>query len=641
MQTLSFLKRFQVVGSVIAIVCLHCIHCNNETLPLPSGHSIPTSKMVVNGLHGAFDPANDAISLQWTPALPSNQLIKYEVHRYTKIDTVEGKILDEFVATIGPNHTSYTDNSLDLHTETYYYFVIPWVKDPTDGSPIIGISADTVGIIGGKGIGFTINDGAGFVIKRECKLQITDPKHLVRKLRFTQERLNDTSNVPLFVNAGYKDVDGNSDEYEFTELLKAGGGRKVVFAEITTTNSIDTLRYDISIAPYRAKIWFHNERIYYDHDNDTGDAATPHTNNSKATMLYYEYQPNKLGSIFLISNICVPNVKFSFSLLNDSTFSQDFEYWLLLPYAENALAISQNEDTSSLSDKDWIETVHRQGSLTGIGKYHDENKGYQYNFDPNTPEGKENLNYLFRIPNTQTYPVAVNRQKIGEGKPYENYHRVRFIRRTLRASKGLKEFVLVLRFTGRFFGEDRYIFSRPTLVHDSLNPQYVSTNKIIDSTHFDFYPPNITFLSTSNSQYINNGDTIYSNFKVTLNQDGAIRDFGHARIKELSLIVTKATQEQANNWNYLDWRPDDELPITMGAMKNAPHYIFPYKFTKEQWTFEAIEWPIVDISRWSSGNYFIGIIAKDEFGNEGFAPVSFTGNQTNPWLVTIMNGKPE
>ena len=54
----------------------------------------------------------------------------------------------------------------------------------------------------------------------------------------------------------------------------------------------------------------------------------------------------------------------------------------------------------------------------------------------------------------------------------------------------------------------------------------------------------------------------------------------------------------------------------------------------------GLEWRGISTTGWPSGEYLIGVITADEFGNEGLAPVFFNGadNSTNPLMVTVLSG---
>lgn len=472
--------------------------------------------------------------------------------------------------------------------------------------------------------------------------------------------------VPVFEAPDHENDTGPFDlgekiENAFPWLLEKGSGRKFVFAEITyqmTTDTgkvtrVDTLDYEVPIRPYRVRTKMRNKM-----------------GTSDATMIQMD-QPNTTSDIdwYILNR---PWVKFSILIDGDTTIAPDFDYWLLFPAYVGELGTKISDST-----RYWIQTVPRRGKLThGGGREHDERHIYEYSLDTTTAEGRANLEDLTITtahPSTDdavqdiVWPIVgestpgsyfgenpkiwskeegkryVDIQHREYGTPGENYRRIMQLQKFDMVKYGRKEFAIVLRFRGKSFGDVRTVLSGSNLAA-SGGRQGSTAVVSLDSyirTYFDFFAPKITNASISHPDYVTNGDTISNVFNFVLDAEGSAADGGKARIEEVKLVIAYSPPTDTFTWNYWEWDNNIVPPITLEQMLARKSIVLPFDVRVRETGLQKVRWEAIDPSGWDSGNYFIGVVTRDEFGNEGLAPMNYEERTfgTNPMRVVVMTGK--
>jgi hypothetical protein len=154
---------------------------------------------------------------------------------------------------------------------------------------------------------------------------------------------------------------------------------------------------------------------------------------------------------------------------------------------------------------------------------------------------------------------------------------------------------------------------------------------------FDFYPPNVTFGSPDTSGCTANGDTVLGRLGVVLGASG-VEDKGKARVTKVELIVAQKPAGLA--WNYWNWLSDSLVPVTLNELYQQPHELFPYSIAEPLRELRNVKWENISTQGWPSGDYLVGVITGDEFGNEGLglAFIIQSYSSSNPFLVTILSG---
>jgi hypothetical protein len=73
------------------------------------------------------------------------------------------------------------------------------------------------------------------------------------------------------------------------------------------------------------------------------------------------------------------------------------------------------------------------------------------------------------------------------------------------------------------------------------------------------------------------------------------------------------------------------------------HLMIPFNVQVPNEVLNDVRWDNIDPSSWPSGDYLLSIITRDEYGNEGIAPTSFSLDplkpNCNPWRVHVASGK--
>ncbi|MBD3320892.1 MAG: hypothetical protein GF350_07360 [Chitinivibrionales bacterium] len=549
---------------------------------------------------------------------------------------------------------------------------------------------DTVKV--GSEVSFNINYGDVFTVTDKCTLVVNDPAHKLTHVRFTQystrywkkasgekiqadvyNPMNPPSNAQLNQliaekwitsqgrlessvieveeadfdfsdphNVGRSFAIASAGTHTFPWTLKKGNGEKKVFAELTYADgSVGTaiVNDGIKIAPYRIKINFRNKMNSADETMRRGEVLA-------GDIPYTIYKPW---------------VKFSISVFADTTILKDFDYWLVI--SDSAPNIVEDMPSNIYG---WLETKPIQASLTGIGADHDDDKIYEYSIDTSTAEGRRNLAQMkrtgkspqkdlaFKLTGDEKYnetcvpgsywgpdPLWWNPnakqlnsvQEVLDEGPLENYRKVRIMNKSFIYSVGKKEFMIVARFKGKYFNDVRLALSG-SKVAQKYGPR----------SYFDLYQPYIVWWDEKNSDWVNNDCTVVSAFNYALNANSCT-DGGQADIDAIDLIIAQKPDSMEWNLNFSNDPGQHDVTadtLSLEALYNLRHYIFPYEIKVRNFFQKNVRWDDINPGQWPSGKYIMGIVTRDEFGNEGFAPVNKEGTAaklSNPWMVTVQTGK--
>jgi len=451
--------------------------------------------------------------------------------------------------------------------------------------------------------------------------------------------------------------------------LKKGNGSKRVYVELTFKDGRkDTLVNNIEITPYRIQLAFRNK-----------------TGSSDQTM---SKSPLAFGTEY---HFYKPFVQFGISIFADTTILEDFDYWLCL--ADSNSIMTYNVTGSTIA---WLETAPRHARLTGRGPLHDDDYVYTYSIDPSDALGKENLSVLrqtFRSPqgkpqentdlafrikgeqfmNETCVPGSFWGQNVvfwdGLNKlpnpppatdssagwllkgqniittpvdsAFKAFNKIKKMTIFALTLSGTKQFWIVARFKGQYFDDVRVITSAGQVFMKSQGKD----ERGGDRANFDFYQPKATFWVGAADWYTN-GSVITSTFNYALNPSPSISDQAGAYVSDIRLIIAR------NQNNIIPWtvspNSKPELrnvtadTISIEALRSIRHIEIPFVIPITASAIWDVRWNNIDISNWPSDNYIMGVVARDRYGNEGFAPVgdiSADRPYTNPWQVTILSGK--
>ncbi len=650
--------------------------------------------MSVENFSAVYDKEMKQVELKWDEPANKEFVSFYRIYRSTwsEVEYLGDDIVlrpdtsaDAFVSDGPRTHiprdkTSFTD-LLSPATGTYWYGIKPVRvvgQDTTEGrlSRLVPAQVST-------GVLFSINGGSVYTATDHVELVIIDQDKTVESVEFTQkytpmlekgdQRIefpwDDPDNLPTVdqLNAAKDYLSGHNLANQVSQIrvpdfdahdpenpnrgpfnlddaavfrtewvLEKGNGEKNVWARIVyKEDSDDEIKHDnIKIAP-----WGNDNYIRLRLENKSSGIDRT----MRQTDRYYD--------------VYRPWVRFSVSIFSDSTVEPEFYYWLALPHK----AADFQTDQINPRSYNWIETLPKKGMLTGRGSTHDD--GHVYNFflqmDSLAARGETDLMRQARIttehlPKTAAFPLtfgdklnerAVPGSYYGEnpgkvvGSAYESVQRVlsgepREVLDTLfhlgsgqkdgesndRYGQGKKEFYLFALFRGKYFKDTRVA----VLYGEDF---YANTEGKENKAYFDLVPPT-AFINVQDNAFFNNGATLGETFSYALQK---VQDRGKAAITKIELAI--ARKPESMPWD-ASVNPYSMTPADLLSMNGSD--VFPYEILVEQDILHEIEWNDIDASRWESGEYIMGVITADEFGNEGFAPM--TTGQTNPWLVTIQTG---
>jgi hypothetical protein len=593
---------------------------------------------------------------------------------------------------ISRDSTSFLD-LLDLANTTYWYGIRS--VRVMRGIDHNGVSiADTVeGQLSeiaraevSSGVLFSINSGDAFAVRDKGTVTLIDPENKVKSLQFTQivkkylVKVDEEGNVvdrelvatddpyalpsntrihelvaggwitrfgklgdmvqkrtvPVFgahdaSNEGRTHVRDVSDMSEVTSswALRKGNGLKEVWARtIDDSGKVDTLRDEIRIAPFG-----NNDFIKLTMLNETEGRDRTMRYNVKSTgteeyILYY------------------PRVEFGVSIFADTTVSLDFDYWLAFSNQSYTLNKEPGQD-----EKAWIETQPMRGRLTGNGPLHNDQHRYVYDFGPQANGNNPNISKLLittDAPGTFDAVTLSGERTLNEtAVPGSFWGRnpVTFDNGTLKPiqialsgsdevmyerllnlyagdlwSYGKKELVIFARFTGKYFNDTRMAMIKGKDFGFDATRAYI-----------DRYAPKMAY-AREGENFFNNGEVLGPSFTLELE---SVLDGGSAYVDEIQLVI--ARWSEGRTWD-VETTPGDLAPQDLYTING--HRIFPFELRVLSSSYLDVKWTDIDASKWPSGNYVMGVVTKDQYGNEGFAPITTTEPSfSNPWLVNIQTGR--
>jgi len=611
-------------------------------------------------LTAMYNESTDKVDLQWATLLPADIVNCYKLLRFSDT-TSEGDYTNLSEKYITPITMSYSD-TLDLLRGKIFYSIIPckiFGDDTLHGKPSIPRQVNA-----GLGISYSINSGATYTIRPDVKLVIEDPNSLLQNVTFTQ--VADGNDIPKF-NFSFVEDTANfgsnslnmatalNGRAEFDWKLKMGGGNKKVWARMqfrpgVTTRTIDTAMSEISIKPYDVQLRIENRRIVLNPELGNDDSTGYRTGPEDGTVIFSSNV--SVTGLDVSDNYVLnkPKIEFSISINMDSTFEQEFDCWVAFPDSAARFQVTGDVIRGSkylnTSSSIIVETAPKTFKLTGVSaRWHDESTIYSY--DLSKIGGIENLSSFknLSLSGSSLYP-DVSRVGVTASTDVDaNFNRLIKMRRGELSTFGTKEFVLVLKFKGKYFKEDRYFMTTESYLPTTNKGSGAVTKQRNRYTYFDFYCPFVYFPSPDKPYYLNNGDTVTGDFSFKLNfveGEFSVEDKGNARISELKLIVA---EKPDINWNYEEWTSDSvgviAQRIGLATLKQKKYDVLEYNIPYRKSKYDLVQWQNIDISSWKSGSYFIAIYAKDEFGYEGITPVPFNKNtkQTNPFEIHVLNGR--
>ncbi len=677
-------------------VVLWLVGCYRE--PLEPDVDPEEFRMEIAGLCATYDPESNRVHLSWRPLDPAEEQFDcYRIYRATtgvSVATNGGvavpevstdKLVSTSVRRAVPGDDSTFVDVPDVANTLYAYGIKALRIDGADTTEGILSELDTCRV--GVETSFTINDGALFTATDLVTLTVNDPAGLVDSVVFTQQYtqylVKDSTRVevhfddPLspptaeqleqLITDTYLQFSGklaqgvekiavpqfDADDprnaqrrfsldqgTEFEWYLKKGNGEKNVWGRLVYHNgSIDTIDESIDIAPSGNNGFI---RIRMRNDMHSSEASMRPLPSDPSSYVIYK-----------------PWIDFTISIAADTTIAEQFEYWVAFTDSTASL------ETRISARSAWLETAPRTGRLTGIGANHNDDHVYRYSLDPATAEGAENLASLRR---TYNYPndndidqlpfklrgdeplneIAVpgsywganpkrwqstsreiiDIQETLAGTPAENYHEIVKMQRSFLFDFGRKEFVIFARFKGRYFDDVRVAASiGPRLNISPAHPNHMQT-------FIDFYPPKAN-IDDNQPLWLTNGYEVANVFGYALSSSGSVADDGHARVTTIELVVAQWPAERV--WD----KKTTPFEIDIEELLAYRHRILPYDVTIPKATLNDVAWRNVDASDWPSGQYVMGILTEDEYGNGGFAPIKLKMAEytTNPWIVTIRTGK--
>jgi hypothetical protein len=695
------MKRVWVFRLLVSAAFILLTTCTEQEPPLVP--NVAPDPMLVGNLRADYTQSSSKVNLSWDVLDWSRVLTAgsdsgfYRVFRLTKNpqgDTSSFKTID-----FDKSSTSGSD-ILGLDNTTYYYSIgaiVVHKRSGTIADTVVGSIGPTslASVVVKSGVLFNINKGSVFTAVDLCSLIINLPQqNLLSSVRFTQDYIknwkktdgtrmrvyvDDPDNPPsvdsMLIKNGwltsaaklapgvteevladfsttdprnstrsYSGSSMNEGDNFFAWWLKKGNGTKKVWAELTYTDGrVDTISDNIDIAPYRIQINFRNK-----------------TGSADETMRIRKLSSGGTGYF-----IYKPIVQFNVSIFADTTIDTAFSYWL-------AIADTTPTIPYIITDplKAWLETKPRAGRLSGIGPAHNDDSIYTYMLDTLSERGRENLSDMRKTIRSPQGDLAFRLKGLsylnetcvpgsfwGKTPLYWNgsnfdstqipillspgnaFKKVRAVQK----SPGTKEVIVIAVFKGRYFGDTRTAASSgEALSKYNGRPEGEGPRGL-----FDLYQPRLYFLgATGDDGWQNNGSIINSTFNVALGRNMSIEDAGYANVTSLRLLIAK--NDGSIPWNLVvsdiaATRKVTADTLSLGAVQKLRYVEIPFPIIASSSIIYGVKWTNLDLTDWPSGSYIMGVIARDQFGNEGFAPpmVPATADKpwTNPWQVTIFTGK--
>jgi hypothetical protein len=82
--------------------------------------------------------------------------------------------------------------------------------------------------------------------------------------------------------------------------------------------------------------------------------------------------------------------------------------------------------------------------------------------------------------------------------------------------------------------------------------------------------------------------------------------------------------------------------ITVGQLYNYAYRVIPYEVKTRSYELSKVVWENIDPAAWPPGQYIMGIVTRDEYGNEGFGFAKKISDARgtpypNPWVVEVLS----
>ncbi len=485
---------------------------------------------------------------------------------------------------------------------------------------------------------FSINHGAATVARRENLLVYVDSSRSTASLRFTQIAdsigpvLGPHFDAPDTANPVGPITVGPHDQVEVPWVLLGGPGSKRVYAEITwydTARGVDTIWTEVDIAPWHMNVTVRNTRQVYVPDSYSSVAGS-RSGPDDAEVVYWHTEGSQGLSGYDYYTFGVPSVLFSIDVGGDSTFYDAFECWLVAAAGVNELF----QTVHSNPDDYWLETHSRAFGFAGGGAWVDPSHVYGYSIDTATDEGRHALSRLRQLTDTRRYPYGASTTDI-TGPPDSLFRAFTRLASSEIVATGRKQFGLVIYTGGRYFNEPRsYVSFFPEQTGTDGSGVAITTYR---SMWFDFIPPRVQLLSSTDTAFLGSGDTVGASFDVVLD-GGSVLDGGRSVVKRVELLI--APKPAGLVWDYADVAGTLSA-LSLGGLLAGTHELLPYPVPDQpRHTVNDVAWRSISTVGWPAGEYVVGVVTADAFGNTGLAPcaIGTGGRSSNPFLVTVLSG---
>jgi hypothetical protein len=341
----------------------------------------------------------------------------------------------------------------------------------------------------------------------------------------------------------------------------------------------------------------------------------------------------------------------------DTSTSESFHYWLAT--SDSAFEMDFNVGGEKVA---WLESEPFPAQLSGLGPVH--NDQMVYNDTIKSREGSR-LRSLRRtsakpgsvgatpafkmmgveLANETAVPGSywganprrwnvkdsnyINIQETLVNSPDSLYKRWINLSPDLIQKKGIKEFIIVAVFKGRFFGDTRTVVSCKN-----------ELGEFTTRTFFDLYPPAVNINYQDNPYYLSDDSTVAASFAYGLcssvEAGAAVFDGGFAEVTKVNLVI--ARKPDSLTWvakeTYKKFLADQNLIYTY------PHIILPFEINDQQYFLWNVRWENIDPTAWPTGEYIMAVITADEFGNEGMGISNILRDAfPNPWRIKVLTGR--
>jgi hypothetical protein len=632
-----------VIRILLSLVALALMLGCSDILLLPVEIGTPP---IISGLKATYMPGDPHVTVQWNDleAQRKQGVLYYLLYTTAELDS-NGAPTD-FVA--DSLHGISTDSVMvhsvvGIQNSVYYYRIVAVSRFKDE--LVYGEPSNIDSAFVSSGVAFSINNGDLFTTDSLCTLVVKDAFNQIQSLKFADSVVFTTAGIvaPVFdapshlrnsdkITKTFSDNDINGTLKIAPWVLKQGNGTKYASLQCTLKSGVTTVYTDdINIEPYRVEIKLHNEVA----GPNRSMIVWPRTN-------WVAAKSDANDKTFPAVTIGKPWVRFSVQIFNDTTMMPEFDYWLAFNEFNKALTYSPGAGL-------WLETQPLQSKLTGVGRFHDDKHQYSYVFDPDSQQSKQTLAALNKAKplgfggtldaqrsTPGSYWGAGLQTQISIPDTVVNTQRYLFdLIKNLSvgelALNGKKEFGIILRFKGRFFGDVRTIMT---------NPNVANSGHVF--TMLDMYPPQLV-LDKYELSVPQDGSFIEGTFTYSTNTNGSLEpiahrgfctDLGRAKVVDIELVVAKMPKNLI--WDANSWRT-----ISLSQLHSYYNKTFTYPISAPTDTVYPVQWVNINMRGWDSGEHIVAVVAEDDFGNRGICPMMNDRNRTNPIHYTILTGSNE